>query len=443
MLIGRKQLYFLLDCIQDRSEVTPSDEPITISPVANLNKKYSQEDLIGLFTKLEREAKVIEIIQMPKRMDGYLTNGNPNFVIKLLPAFADYYFQIQNEPGYSEFTGKVLPSVEIETSEADEIKRLYKKIADIDEQIRIRREAFTEAQGTINKNPYYSEATRVGHLAKLEQQAQTDIGNFIKQKETYIEELKLRKEFNTKGSKQERTNSVMEEISRLENLSDANFQNVFNILLAIESDLQVEQSRELTIRFASSASELEGYDTTDLSDLHYYYYKAFTYLKNVGCIESYSVDTNALFSDIVINPDKFYEMLQAAKKLYKQKHDKETENLIKNADEIAYKITFTSKREIVLNDNFLLSKLDFDSENEVVFGVLYANPNKKHTVEQLEKATGRKLTKTLHKIVENLGFTGDLKTLFIDTSKNSIRFRNPITTNELNELGITHIKFPR
>src|SRR3989344_5153607 len=74
-----------------------------------------------------------------------------------------------------------------------QIESLYKKIAEVDEQIRLRREAWAKAQSTISDNPFYAEATRTGHLAKLEQQAQTDIGNFVKQKETYLTELSLRK----------------------------------------------------------------------------------------------------------------------------------------------------------------------------------------------------------------------------------------------------------
>lgn len=47
------------------------------------------------------------------------------------------------------------------------------------EAIMERRRALADAEGTINDNPFYSEGTRVGRVAKLQDRAQADIGNFI------------------------------------------------------------------------------------------------------------------------------------------------------------------------------------------------------------------------------------------------------------------------
>lgn len=111
-------------------------------------------------------------------------------------------------------------------------------------------------------------------------------------------------------------------------------------------------------------------------------------------------------------------------------------------DKVLY-ITYTSLREILLNDFFLLAKPDFDSENDLVFSFLYQNPNRKHTSEDLRKAVGAKHLKSLHKIVENLGFTGELKQIFIKVTKDSLCFNNPITRSDLIKIGITKMKFPR
>jgi len=108
--------------------------------------------------------------------------------------------------------------------------------------------------------------------------------------------------------------------------------------------------------------------------------------------------------------------------------------------EVAYRITYTGAREVLVNGRFQLAKPIFDSENDVVFHFLCQHPNEKFTVEQIQEKVNVKLVKPLHKIVENLGFIGDLKRVFFDVSKNSIRFRNPVTSEDLKKLGVTRIK---
>lgn len=191
MLRGKEKIYFLLDGIEDVRAITPSSSHLKIHPTNDLNNKFSPNDLMQIFTKLEKDEQVLKVLKRGNRIHTILDeyNGEPDdssYHIELLSTFDKYYLKIQNEPEYQKFTGKKpVPKTEIQ--------RLYEKITEVDEQIRIRREALAKAQSSIGDNSFYSEATRVGHLAKLEQQAQTDIGNFIKQKKTYLEELSLRK----------------------------------------------------------------------------------------------------------------------------------------------------------------------------------------------------------------------------------------------------------
>lgn len=110
------------------------------------------------------------------------------------------------------------------------------------------------------------------------------------------------------------------------------------------------------------------------------------------------------------------------------------------SEEIVYKITYTPAREILLNGTLRLAKPDFDSENDVVFDYLYSHPNKKISRRELRTQINRTITKSLHKIVENLGFKRDLKTVFFTVSKDAIYFRNPITQDDLETLGINTIK---
>lgn len=51
-------------------------------------------------------------------------------------------------------------------------------------EIDARRQRLAEAEGVINENPWYAEATRTGKLRKLEEQAQNDIGNLTNEKAT-------------------------------------------------------------------------------------------------------------------------------------------------------------------------------------------------------------------------------------------------------------------
>lgn len=112
----------------------------------------------------------------------------------------------------------------------------------------------------------------------------------------------------------------------------------------------------------------------------------------------------------------------------------------KQDDKAVLKITYTSSRQIMLNGVFQLARPTLNGTNDLVFNHLYQNPGKSFSKHQLEDATGQKISKTLHKIVENLGFKGDLAKAFFSVSKNSIVFRNPITRDELNDMGLGSIK---
>ena len=195
MMSGKIKIYFLLDAIDDARVIVPSGKALIIDATNDLNRNYRDIELVQLFTKLEKDEQILHVLQIPDRsrdidiieeLDPYEHADDGCWHIELLPAFDSYLSKMRRELEYQEYTGKII------TPET-EIKDLYSKIGEVDEQITIRREALTKAQSSMNGNTYYSEATRVGSLAKLELQAQADISNFIKQKETYLVELSLRK----------------------------------------------------------------------------------------------------------------------------------------------------------------------------------------------------------------------------------------------------------
>jgi len=112
----------------------------------------------------------------------------------------------------------------------------------------------------------------------------------------------------------------------------------------------------------------------------------------------------------------------------------------KNDTKAVLKITYTSSRQVMLNGIFQLAKPTLNGTNDLVFNHLYQNPGKSFSKQQLEIAIGQKISKTLHKIVENLGFKGDLAKACFSVSKNDILFRNAITRDELNDMGLGNIK---
>lgn len=117
----------------------------------------------------------------------------------------------------------------------------------------------------------------------------------------------------------------------------------------------------------------------------------------------------------------------------------EVEQKQRTAD-IAYQISYSNQtREIILN-GFLLAKPDFGSENEQFFTYIFAHPNQKLNRIGIEKETGN-LKKTLHQIIRDLGFKGELARLFFSVSKTHIQFNNPITKKTLSEAGIPALRF--
>lgn len=231
--------------------------------------------------------------------------------------------------------------------------------------------------------------------------------------------------------------------SKLENLSETNFNNISHIMDLIEEQLELDQSEKLAIDFITSSREIEGYEPEDVNDIINTYVRSLTYLKNTGVVKDFTTAYMTLSSDLTLNIARFFEVLEQINSFRQKKqntHKKEkTSNKPLNKTDVVYEITYTKQRQILMN-NAQIGRPDFNSENDLVFSFLYTHPNESFTIEQIEKAIGSKLNKSLHKIVENLGFEGDTKEVFISVSKNAIQFRNPITKKDLEEMKKMTIK---
>lgn len=110
MMSGKEKLYFLLNRIEDARVIAPSGKPILIHPANDLNNKYSNLELMQLFSKLEQDERVIKILKIPSDPsifeDPYKDLDVGCYALEILNAFDDYFLKIQQEPEYQEFTGR-------------------------------------------------------------------------------------------------------------------------------------------------------------------------------------------------------------------------------------------------------------------------------------------------------------------------------------------------
>jgi hypothetical protein len=95
---------------------------------------------------------------------------------------------------------------------------------------------------------------------------------------------------------------------------------------------------------------------------------------------------------------------------------------------ILYRISYSDHtREVKLN-NIVLTKTDFNSENDNCFQYIFSNPGRPIGVDELEEAIGDKIKKRLVHVVRDLGFVGPLKKIFFPVvTKGQVTFMNPIS----------------
>jgi len=84
----------------------------------------------------------------------------------------------------------------------------------------------------------------------------------------------------------------------------------------------------------------------------------------------------------------------------------------------------------------VLAKPNLNSDNDNAFQVLFTNPGRTYSVKELQAAAGGITVSDLHKLVENLGFRGDLRRLFFEVSKDAVRFRRTASAGTLALMGV-------
>lgn len=235
----------------------------------------------------------------------------------------------------------------------------------------------------------------------------------------------------------------------IEKLTRINFLRIFNLLSNLEAQYNLTNETNIPIHFVSIQILL-----SELNSLHnevqHSYTSELNYLERmgVGRLSEYTVEKEFTGITVVEKPKgfilftldikKFQELLTKAKELY---NSKQKANAV---SEIGAEITFNNANEIWINiagkKREKLARPDVNSENGEVFEYLYNHPNNKHSKTEIEQAINMNINKSLHKIVENLGFTGDIRKAFFAVGKDSICFRNPLTIKQLAELEITDLQ---
>jgi len=124
--------------------------------------------------------------------------------------------------------------------------------------------------------------------------------------------------------------------------------------LSIEEVHTILRKLDKDYRVIKILGEIEWVEDESLPEGGYYNYDASDYVRNCISVE--------ILSGFIGWANIYLGVSQKDVKL-----DKDTD--------IAYQITYTPKREIIINNNFLVGNPAFDSENDQVFKFLYESPN--------------------------------------------------------------------
>lgn len=175
-----------------------------------------------------------------------------------------------------------------------------------------------------------------------------------------------------------------------------------------------------------------------------------TYLKRNGVIIDFEIVNDQVAGELIEVESEEYQFgffntklfnTKAGKSLIIKTPPRSTDTDEEIQSEVIFELSYSIDNKILLNKEVLISKPQFGNENDIVFRHLIEHPNQSFTRQQINEATGRKIGKDFHKIVENLKFKGELRRLFFNVSENSILLRNPINKKTIADLKIDCSKF--
>lgn len=226
----------------------------------------------------------------------------------------------------------------------------------------------------------------------------------------------------------------------LEGYSSSAYEKLWSILEEIEEKRIITSSKEpikIRTHFDVTGAGLVSNHETRRTILDK--------LVSLGAIKSLrEVNFNHWYFQFYIDT-RYKEIFEEVESKYKHKPietsvEKDIVKPVAQNDSVIYEIKYSEKTRMILLNNLLLKQPRSFGNNEAIFAYLYKNPNQDKSIEDIKSGTRLDSIKDLNKFVENIGFTGDLRKVFFKVSKNTIRFNNPVTKDDLRELNIDYLK---
>lgn len=159
-------------------------------------------------------------------------------------------------------------------------------------------------------------------------------------------------------------------------------------------------------------------------------------LKIIEFADRVDFDTNHHFRFWIVKPGDFQKLLSKAlevkKSLTYNRQGQDSIHVVERVQErepgILYKVIFNEHNREIRVDGALVGNPDLDSENDLVFGYVYKNPNRTIRLREIEDGIKQSVNKRLTDIMRDVGFKGDLRRVFFKgVTKTSLYFVNPIT----------------
>lgn len=237
-------------------------------------------------------------------------------------------------------------------------------------------------------------------------------------------------------------------------LEPSNVKHVYGILRQMSKDLNLTKGEYVTLDLTSIYPEFwdaEGVKTIATTKVREIKRHLLDYLHEIGVVKA--VRDEGLSANVQVNRARFDQLYRLLKvKVFKETLDT-TSRLIaahrKPAEATTpaqpiYEITF--KDGVILLNNIYLSKPQYGSVNYDFFDLIYKSPNQRHNVQELIAKMNQKLDKTIHQILNDLGFKNDLKVFFFPKASTSfVEFNNPVTAEQMKarELGFLKVEVGR
>jgi len=164
---------------------------------------------------------------------------------------------------------------------------------------------------------------------------------------------------------------------------------------------------------------------------------------SIGLWKMFVLDRNEELPSELIHDHNYWHIFETDSQNIQQQHEKDTEDYShdESGDEKVLWVVYSPMREVLLKDSYghnrLLAKPNFDSVNDNFLALVYENPEKRFTLKDLAAKGIDLKNKSLHKVVDELGFRGKLKKLFFKVAQDVVVFNNPVTVRDLLETSIT------